>query len=291
MKSVVFFVNDLNSGGIENYLLRFLNYFDGKIKPTVVCKSGNFGELEEQYVKIKNIDLVMLKIGYIDPAKIIELYGFLKARNFDTVVDFTGNFAAFPLLVAKLVGINNRIAFYRGASNHFEKSKLKNIYNSFINRLVNQNATSILSNSKAALKFFFKNSDDQRFQVIYNGIDADKFFNSKFKDLRVDLEIPSGAFVISHVGRFAEAKNHKAIIETAISLCVTNKNVCFILCGKGVDSQFKDLITKEKLNTQIKLLGYRNDVISILKSWKFFLQLIIHFSNRLFFLKEYHFLK
>ena len=265
MKNVVFFVNDLNAGGIENYLLRFLHHYDGKIVPTVVCKSAVFGDLEEKYRKIKHITLVPLKMGYFDVLGCRNTYLFLKNGNFDTAVDFTGNFAAFPLLMAKLAKIKTRIVFYRGATNHFEETFFKKKYNSFLNFVVLNAATSILSNSKAALRFFFKKQNDKRFEVIYNGLDASSFLNST-KNLREELNIPNDAFVISHVGRFTEAKNHKTIIETAIALCKQNKEIYFILCGKNVDVNLKERVERENLCEKIKLLGYRSDVILILNS-------------------------
>lgn len=265
MKKVAFFVNDLNSGGIENYLLRFLQYYNGKITPIVICKSGEFGHLEEKYQAINKISLVKLKIGYLDFKAYIELFRYLRELNPNTVVDFTGNFAGFPLLVSRLAKISNRIVFYRGATNHFKESYFKKGYNNFLNLLILKNATSILSNSKAALKFFFKNQNDSRFEVIYNGIDADTFLKSK-QNLRNDLEIPATGFVVSHIGRYTEAKNHKTIIEVAIELCKKNKNIYFIMCGKDVDTTYRKRVEEEKLQNQIKTLGYRNDVISILNT-------------------------
>lgn len=265
MKKIVFFVNDLNSGGIENYLLRFLSHYEGNIVPVVVCKGGVFGDLEQEYRKISNIELVKLKVGYLDFPAYKNLYQFFKKKNYDTVVDFTGNFAALPLLIAKYAGIKNRIVFYRGATNHFKGNLLKNTYNSFLNFLIKNTATHILSNSKAALRFFFNKKEDPRFEVIYNGIDAEKFLDSS-KNLREELGIPGKGFVIAHVGRYTEAKNHQTIIETAVQLCQLNKKVYFILCGRDVDISLKERVEKEKLSDRIKLLGYRKDVISVLNS-------------------------
>jgi len=269
MKKVAFFVNDLNSGGIENYLLRFLQYYDGKIIPIVICKSGEFGHLEEKYRAIDQISLVKLKIGYLDFKAYLNLFKYLKQLNPDTVVDFTGNFAGFPLLVSKSAKISNRIVFYRGATNHFKESYFKKRYNDFLNLLIQKNATRILSNSKAALKFFFSNQEDSRFEVIYNGIDAETFLKSR-QDLRNELGIPSTGFVVSHIGRYTEAKNHKTIIEVAVELCRKNKDIYFIMCGKDVDTTYSKRVVDEKLQNQIKTLGYRTDVVNILNTSNLF---------------------
>lgn len=265
MKKVVFFVNDLNAGGIENYLLRFLNHYDGELIATVVCKSAQLGELEGLYREIKHISLVQLKVGYLDPVGYRALYFMLRKEKYDAVVDFTGNFAAFPLLMARLAKIKKRIVFYRGATNHFKDNIYRNAYNNFLNGIVRKSSTAILSNSRAALNFFFKDQKSEKFEVVYNGIDAARFLNSN-KNLRQEFNIPTDAFVVSHVGRFTEAKNHKTIIEVAVQLCKQNEGLYFILCGKNVDVNLSNRVKDENLSDKIILLGYRNDVISVLNS-------------------------
>jgi glycosyltransferase involved in cell wall biosynthesis len=133
--------------------------------------------------------------------------------------------------------------------------------------LVKKYATKILSNSIAALDFFYfdRDKNDKQFEVIYNGIDSYQFLVTK-ESLRSELKIPDTAFVAGHVGRFTEAKNHKTIIEVAIKLCRVNPNNFFILCGKDTDINLKVRIEREGLQKQIKLLGLRNDVIKVLNT-------------------------
>ncbi|MFV0189022.1 glycosyltransferase [Empedobacter falsenii] len=266
---VLFIINDLNSGGIENYLLRFLRYYNKKITPVVLCKSGNRGVLEKEYQKIDNIEIVSFKISFLDLKGIRNFKRLLKDNNFTTVVDFTGNFAGIPMFISYRSGIKKRITFYRGATNHFKENNIRLAYNSLINKLVLKYATSILSNSKAAFKFFFKDKVDNRFEVIYNGIDAEKFLNCN-EDVRKELNIPEEAFVIGHVGRYAREKNHEAVFEVARKLCPQHNDIYFILCGKGVDEAFAEKIKDLKLSNQIITLGYRSDVVKVLNSMNAF---------------------
>ncbi|MDM1047939.1 glycosyltransferase [Sphingobacterium hotanense] len=265
MRTVLFIVNDLNSGGIENYLLRFLQHYDGKILPTVLCKSGTTGVLESVYSKITNIQIIPLRVGFIDFGGFNSFLKFLRSNHFDTVVDFTGNFAGLTMLGAYHRGVKKRITFYRGSTNHFKEDFIRLTYNYLISRLVLKYSTDILSNSHAALKFFFKNRSDGRFDVIYNGIDASRFLDCN-EDLRNELGIPDDAFVIGHVGRFAREKNHTAVFEVAKELCAKYKDLYFILCGKGVEEAFAEQIKRLKLERQIRVLGYRNDVVKVLNS-------------------------
>lgn len=265
-QKTAFFVTGLKSGGIENYLLRFLQFATDKIEATVYCKSGYLGDLEQEYLKA-GAELKPFKVGMFSIHDFFRLYKELKKQDYDAVVDFSGNFAAIPLLVAKKAGIEKRIAFYRGSSNHFKEDFFRLAYNKFVNSLIPKVSTSVLSNSKAAFDFFFKGSwkTDDRFQVIYNGIDAESFLSTN-ENLRQELNIPQNAFVIGHVGRYNSAKNHKTILQVAIELCKNDPVIYFVFCGNEVIEGLEPEIRTNQLENQIKLLGYRRDVIKVLNT-------------------------
>lgn len=266
MKKVVFFVTSLNSGGIENYLLRFLTHYEGKIEPIIICKGNVFGELEDDYRKIKNIKIIKRNIGYFNFSAFVEIYKLFKNERVKSICDFTGNFAGVILLVANLARVEKRIAFYRGSSNRFKETKLRLIYNSLMLFLVNKNATSILSNSISAFDFFYKKNSkvDSRFKVVYNGINAEKF-NSKSTYNKSDFGIPENSFVVGHTGRYNFAKNHKTIIEVAKIICDKYNSIYFVLCGKDTDVYLSnDISSNPILKDKVKVLGYRKDVSSIL---------------------------
>jgi glycosyltransferase involved in cell wall biosynthesis len=267
MKKVIFLVSSLNSGGIENYLLRFLNYFDGQIEPIVICKGDVFGELEEDYKKITHIQLIKIKLGFFDFKAYCNIYAILKKSNAQSVCDFTGNFAGLLLLVANIADIKKRVVFYRGSSNHFKETNFKLFYNKMMRYLVKKNATKVLSNSKASLDYFYCDRDinDKQFEVVYNGIDAKKFVSTSNKFNREDFEIPADAFVIGHTGRYNLAKNHETIIKVAEILCAKHKSIYFMLCGKDTDVFLLDRVSNNSiLKNKVKILGYRNDINNIL---------------------------
>ncbi|MFV8280291.1 glycosyltransferase [Christiangramia marina] len=266
MKKVAFLVTGLNSGGLENYLLRFLTFYKEEISATVICKGGYIGDLETNFKEL-GAKIISVEIGYFDPAKFYELYQILMTGEFESVCDFTGNFAAIPLYLAKLAGIKKRIAFHRGSNNRYKETPIKTLYNKTINMQLPCAATKVLANSKAAMDFFHKDSwkRNSKFEVIYNGINAFQFLNSQ-ENLREDLLIPKSAFVVGHVGRYNEAKNHSTIIEVAVTLCRNNKDIYFLFCGKDVYEQLKTRVEEEGLNDQIKLLSHRKDVIKVLNT-------------------------
>jgi len=265
MKKTVFVLTTLDSGGIENYLLRFLIFFKNKIEPIVICRGNYFGELEAEYRKIDKIQLIKLDLTRHNIFLYFKFYSILRRSDADSFVDFTGSYAGILMLFANLSGIKKRILFYRGSSHDFQPVFYKILYVDFLKNLARLNATKILANSNAAFDFYFPKRDsiDSKYKVIYNGIDTEKLVFNKYN--KIDFGIPKDGFVIGHTGRFNSAKNHETIIKVAEKLCSKFDNIYFVLCGKNTDIDLKKIIYENDiLNGKVKLLGYRDDVISVL---------------------------
>lgn len=271
-KKIAFLVTSLNSGGIENYLLRYLNY-DRELIPYIICKSGLGGELETEYIKrVAPSDIIRCKTGYLNFVSWFRLFFLFRKNKIDVVCDFTGNFAGIPLFLSFFAGVKKRIAFYRGATNHFKETKLNLTYNFLMQRLVKIFATDILSNSKAALDFFYpQRKDSKRYKVIYNGIGTDFISIDETKEkVRERLGIPTDAFVIGHTGRYDKAKNHETIIKVAIELCTRYSDIYFVLIGKNTDVYLNQQVAEAGLSERIRLLGLRSDVAILLKAFDVF---------------------
>ena len=270
-KKVCFLIPSLNQGGCETYLLRFLRFSGHKIESVVICRSLTSGDLYKKYMEL-NIKIVFQKVSFFNVYYWWRLYRFFAKNNFETVCDFTGNFAGITLWMARIAGIKKRVVFYRQSTNHFFESRLNLLYNRFVNYLVLKNATKILSNSNAAIDFFFNKRDknDNRFLVIYNGIESSQFdisINNCYS--RSDFSIPEKAFIVGHVGRFDKSKNHQTIINVASKLCSEHPDIYFIICGKGTEL-LKPNILSLGLDNKVKILGYVSDVHLIYKIFDIF---------------------
>ena len=70
--------------------------------------------------------------------------------------------------------------------------------------------------------------------VLNNGIDFKKFEIGDSKDLiRKDLGVKKDCFLVGHVGRFVEQKNHTFIIDIFNELCKKRNNAHLLLVGTG----------------------------------------------------------
>lgn len=82
---------------------------------------------------------------------------------------------------------------------------------------------------------------------------------------RKELGVPEDAFLLLSVGELNKNKNHETVIKAIAKL--KNPDIFYVICGQGpLESYLKKLITELKLNDQVKLLGYRKDIIEICKA-------------------------
>lgn len=275
---IAFVVVSLESGGTENYLLRFLRYLleeKPNLNITILCKGGKTGSLLEEYKKL-GVTIDVFKLGYLS-IKNIKLFKSKLSKNFDVVCDLTGNFAGISMLLAKLNNVPVRIAFYRASTNHFKPSKFNLIYNKLMNRLVKKHATSILSNSLAAFDYFHSSShkNDNRFKVIKNGVNTSIF--SKELDqinVRKKYNLPLDSYLVGHVGRLNSAKNFETIFKVAQSLkneTINGKKIKFVFCGRETDSKkFKEKLVQHEIEESCICLGQQSNVNEVLQCYDLF---------------------
>jgi glycosyltransferase involved in cell wall biosynthesis len=74
---------------------------------------------------------------------------------------------------------------------------------------------------------------DHRWSLLYCGVDFEPFAQPPDPNLRKQLGIPEGAFVVGHVGRFHEQKNHQFLVKIAQEAVKMSPDVHFLFIGDG----------------------------------------------------------
>lgn len=264
MKKVLFIITSPAAGGTETYLIRFLEHVKG-VETMVLCKKSIHGELEERYKTVTNLKFIGY-LGLFNPLSYIKLTLFICKYKIDTICDFSGNFAGWDLLCAKFAHVPTRIVFYRESRNQYKPTFFKKLYAKVITLVTRCVSTKILSNSFEALNHFhpYWRKDKDKYAVIYNGLDLAEL-STKTKNVRQLLHLPQDAFIVCHTGRYTEAKNHRMILECAKVLCRRYQDIIFILIGRGVNEAMGDVVEQYRLSNRFVMLGYRNDVLDVLK--------------------------
>lgn len=90
-------------------------------------------------------------------------------------------------------------------------------------------------------------------------------------DLRVELGVPAGHRLIGLVSYLRSYKGHAYFIEAAARLVSTLKDVTFLIVGEGPEeATIRADITRRGLATQVRMLGYREDLLNVFRSLDLF---------------------
>ncbi|MGN0301585.1 MAG: glycosyltransferase family 1 protein [Anaerotardibacter sp.] len=116
-------------------------------------------------------------------------------------------------------------------------------------------------------RFGFDVVKSNRYLTLINGIEVDKyvFSQEQYEKKRIELGIGADQVVFCHVGRFAEVKNHKFLIEVFNEIHKKKPNAILLLSGKGEqEEKIKRQVEDLGLQSVVKFLGLRSDVSEIL---------------------------
>lgn len=125
------------------------------------------------------------------------------------------------------------------------------------------------SDEAAKWKFPKKIIQNQKYEIIKNGIDIEKFkFNERNrKEYRKKLNIENDEFVLCNVGRIEKMKNQSFIINVFEKIIQKNIKAKLILVGEGSEkNNIINILNEKKLMDKCILLEKRNDVNNILQA-------------------------
>ena len=167
------------------------------------------------------------------------------------------------LKYAKKYGIPVRIA-HSHCTDFQTQNVLKKTIGDAFKIPLKKYATDYFACSEIAGKWLFGNKiiEDQKFKIIHNAIDYDKFkFNKEIREkVRRELNFENNDIVIGHVGRFTNQKNHEFLIDVFYEIHKINYNYKMLLIGTGeLEDKIKEKVKKLELSEYVIFLGFKND--------------------------------
>ena len=174
-------------------------------------------------------------------------------------------------IAAKLAGINSIIWSIRNTDVYSGHGLAKSTYwimkaCSLLSKFI---PSKIVCVSETALNSHIKFGYDKKKCIkIENGFDTNIFsqnINNR-KSIRSKLKISSKVSVVGSIARFNNYKDHKTFINAAEQIIEKNKNVLFLLVGKGTkeNPSLSKLISSKQINKYFMLLGSRKDIPLVL---------------------------
>jgi glycosyltransferase involved in cell wall biosynthesis len=91
------------------------------------------------------------------------------------------------------------------------------------------------------------------------------------RDLRTELGIPASHRLIGIVSYLRSYKGHRYLIEAATQLVPRVKDVTFLIAGEGPEEHtLRTQIAQARLEDHVRMLGFRPDLLNVLRSLDIF---------------------
>ena len=102
--------------------------------------------------------------------------------------------------------------------------------------------------------------------VIRNGIDMGRFQcpGVTKEEKRKELSISEDVFVLGHVGRFADVKNHDFLVEVFREVAAKQENAFLLMVGAGDSAAIEKKLKDYGFENRYKILSNRTDIHELL---------------------------
>ena len=262
-------VGKMNGGGVEAVVLNYFRHIDrSKVQFDFLIDS------DSTLVPRVEIESLGGRVFEISPYQHVieyqrELQRLFKQEGWKIVHSHINALSVFPLRAAKRAGVPVRIAHSHSTSGKGEHAK--NALKAVLKTQANRYPTNKVACSEFAGKWLF--GRDASFSVINNAIDMRQFSPSSDSRIHVrkQLGIAEDTFLIGHVGRFVEQKNHDFLLAVFREVLSREPNSMLALVGEGpLLEHVKQLSIDLGISNSVLFLGIRSDVASLYQAFDVF---------------------
>lgn len=274
MKRLLCIVGSMDAGGAETLLMKIYRKLNRELYQMDFCvaKQGkNFYEDEILQLGGKIYRITPKSKGPIKNLK--DIKNIVKENKYDCVMRVSQNsLSALELLAAKLGGAK-KLIFRSSNSNACSGMKTQIVHYLFRWLTILVPNIKFAPSTEAAVFMFGKRCVKKgKVVILKNAIDLDLFMfdEEKRRNKRKELEIDD-KFVIGHIGRFNNQKNHKMLIEVFNEIKEKRKNAILLLIGTGeLENEIKQQVKDLQLENSVMFLGIRKDIPELLMAMDVF---------------------
>jgi sugar transferase (PEP-CTERM/EpsH1 system associated) len=254
----------LQPGGLENGVVNVVNRLSASRFQSSICCLKHAGEFAARI----NSDVPIHEMGWRsgnDPWLPFRLARLFRKTRPDIV--HTRNVESFyyGFLGAKLAGIKCVIHSEHGRTFDDRPIRFR------VQRWFAEHTQALFAVSKQLSADLDKHVGipQSRIQVLYNGVDLERFGSGDRATARRLLGLQQTDLVIGSVGRLVQVKNYPLLLKAVAAL--NQKDVIVVLVGDGpVRAALQALAKSLGLEQQVRFLGHRDDVTSLLAGMDIF---------------------
>jgi glycosyltransferase involved in cell wall biosynthesis len=262
-------MRNMAAGGAEVFLLSLLRNLNRlNFSPEVLSIYGG-GVLQKEFEDIGVPTHVMHFRGLADSLSYLRLYKLMRARRYEIVhtklfhADFVGRvcgrLAGVPAIFSSIENVHD------WTKEHTLRQSLKELVCRSTAR-VNHRIIAVSDMIRDALVHRIGIAPE-RIEVIHNSVDVNIFDPQTVQgSLKQELGLSDRDNLVGIIGTLNKNKNQKTLIEAAKHILTKNRNVHFILAGRGEQKDLRGLSEQLGIAAQIHFLGARRDIPQVLKS-------------------------
>lgn len=185
---------------------------------------------------------------------------------YDAVHSHVHFYSGHILRIARRCGVPMRIAHSHNDTSHFDNQAglARRAYLRLMSHWIAKHAThGLAASGKAAESLFGANwQDDPRYRILFCGVDLQPFQQTpQLNEVRAEFGWTEHHFIVGHVGRFDEQKNHPFLIPIFAEIARRRPEARLLLVGIGDrQAEIKSLVAKLGLADRVAFAGTRADV-------------------------------
>lgn len=263
----------MNTGGAETFLMKMYRALDREKYQMDFCVNSDKNFYEKEILALGG------KI-YKVPAKSQSLPGWyretkrvIRENGYRYVIRVCDHsLAALDLLAARRGGADHLIM---RSSNASSGSRMKVFLHKMFRFLAVSVPTVKLAPSTEAAEYTFGKGcvDNGDVVLLHNAIDTDVYHFDPEGRERVRKELGlEGMFVVGHVGRFNQQKNHDFLLDVFYALQKKKPEARLVLVGQGeLEEQIHQKARALGIEQYVVFAGVRNDVPQLMSAFDVFL--------------------
>lgn len=262
-------VVNMNRGGAETLIMNIYRNVDrNRIQfDFLTSREGVFdNEIKEMGGRVYRIPYIT-EIGPFKYARLLRAF-FKENHEYKILHCHMDRTSGVVLREAAKTGIPVRIA--HSHSTKSEGNITNRLVKAYYAKYIGKCATHKFACSEVAARFLFKNSNN--IILLKNGIQTEKYRYNQ--DKRTEIRKMIGVddkFVIGHIGRFSEPKNHIFLLKIFNELCQKRKDSVLCLIGSGkLEGSIKKMAVKFGIDESVVFLGSRPNVWEYLNAFDVF---------------------
>lgn len=266
---VLHVVTYMGRGGLETMIMNYYRNIDrSKVQfdfLTHRCERWDYDdEIEKLGGKIYNLPrLNPFSYKYL---KALDNF-FREHKEYKIVHCHQDCLSGIILKYAKKNGVPFTIAHSHSSN---QNKDLKLLVKLIVKKSIPKYTDYLLACGKEAGEWMFNTTE---YTILNNAIDTKRYIYNEEKSLEMKEKLGiTDKFVIGHVGRFRQEKNHSFIIDIFKEVCAKEPNSTLLLVGDGpLEDEIKKKVYDSGLLGKVKFLGARDNVNDLMQSMDVFI--------------------